>query len=60
MTQEDVTRLNRTERRKFKGIKIPGRNMPYVASVHKSVKAYNVLREKEMIVEQKLHEHKAD
>lgn len=56
----DITRLPRSERRKIvRQIHqvIPGRNLPYVKAIHGSVKLYNQQRDKEIIIEQKQHEH---
>lgn len=51
----DLSRLNRRQRRahgKAMGMKIPGRNLPYVKAVHGSWKEYNKLRDEEIKREQ--------
>lgn len=63
--QIDLTRLSRSERRRFlkqTGHKVPGRNLPFVKGANGiyTHKQFNEVREKELIVEQKLHENKAD
>lgn len=57
----DLTRLNRHERRSIQarnGIKIPGRNMPYIKKIHKCFADYYAKRDKEIENEIKqLEEH---
>lgn len=59
----DVTRLNRVERRRMKKnfrVVIPGRNLPYVKSVHKTVENYYALRAKELEQDTKNNGNKTD
>lgn len=47
----DLSRLSRPERRKYQkrtGIKIMGRNMPYIKKIHGSIEEYNTLRDAEI------------
>lgn len=39
---------------------VPGRNLPYIKSRYVSLAAFNELREKELIAEQKQHEQQTN
>lgn len=43
----DITRWSRADRRKIKGARVPGRNLPYVKEIHGSLENFNTLRAQE-------------
>lgn len=50
----DLTRWNRKDRRDVRAhahITIPGRNLPYQKNLHGSLKDFNELREREIVLE---------
>lgn len=61
--QVDITRFNRKKRRELRQrihITIPGRNLPFVKAIHKTIENFDAMRAKEIEADIKEHGGKVD